>query len=63
MCNPVGENTIGKFPSVISENSGLSVKYTNHCIWGTTATPMHKMGYSLHDIAQVTNHKNLESLK
>ena len=37
--------------------------YTNHCICGTTATAMYKSGYSLHDIAQVTKHKNLESLK
>ena len=48
---------------IISKNSGLSTKYTNHCLRGTTATAMYKCGYSLHDIAQVTRHKNLESLK
>ena len=61
--SPVGENTIGKFMKEISTNAGLSVKYTNHCIRGTTATAMHRSGYSLHEIAQVTRHKNIESLK
>ena len=37
--------------------------YTNHCIRDMTATAMYKSGYSLHDIAQVTSYKNLESLK
>ena len=61
--NPVGKNTIAKFMSLISTNAGLSITYTNHCIRGTTATAMYKSGYSLHDIASVTKHKNLESLK
>ena len=60
---PVGENTIGKFMKDISEFSGLTTVYTNHCVRGTTATAMHRSGYSLHDIAQVTRHKNIESLK
>ena len=30
---------------------------------GAIATAMYISGYSLHDIAQVTRHKNLESLK
>ena len=59
----VSENTIGKFLKNICKNSGLTTVYTNHCLRGTTATAMHKNGYSLHDIAQVTCHKNLESLK
>ena len=60
--NPFGENTIGKIMSLISANAGLSVTCTNHCVRGTTATDIHRMGYSLHYIASVTNHKNLESL-
>ena len=47
----------------ICQNAGLTKIYTNHCIRGTTATAMHRSGYSLHDIAQVTHHKNIESLK
>ena len=47
----------------ISKNAGLSYIYTNHCIRGTTATAMHKSGYSLNEIAKVTRHKNIESLK
>ena len=61
--SPVGENTIAKFMKEISKNAGLSRIYTNHCIRGTTATAMHRSGYSLHDIAQVTRHKNIESIK
>ena len=60
---PVGENTIGQFLKKNSENAGLTTTYTNHCIRGMTATAMYKSGYSLHDIAQVTKHKNIESLK
>ena len=37
--------------------------YTNHQIRKTTATSMHKSGYSLEQIAHVTKHKNLDSLK
>ena len=47
----------------ISKNAWLSTIHTNHCLRGTTATAMHKSGYSLNDIAQVTCHKNIESLK
>ena len=61
--SPVGKNMIGKFLKQICENSGLTRIYSNHCIRGTTATAMHKSGYSLHDIPQITKHKNLESLK
>ena len=44
--SPVGENTIGKFLSEISKNSGLSITYTNHSIRGMTATAMHCSCYS-----------------
>ena len=57
--SPVGENTIAKFLKQICEFSGLKKVYTNHCIRGTTATAMYKSGYSLHNINQVTKHKNL----
>ena len=60
---PVGENTIAQFMKEISKAAGLSTIYTNHCIRGTTATAMHRAGYSLHEIANVTKHKNIESLK
>ena len=60
---PVGEGTIAKFLSKISKISGLSCSYTNHCIWGMTASYMKWAGYSLEEIAFVLKHKNLESLK
>ena len=41
-CQPVGEGTVRKFLSEISEASGLDYIYTNHCIWGMTVTGMKK---------------------
>ena len=61
--SPVGENTIGKFMKEICKKAKLKITYTNHCIRGTMATAMARSGYSLHNIAQVTCHKNIESLK
>ena len=47
----------------ISEKAHLSKIYTNHQIRKTTATGMHQEGFSLQEIAHVTKHKNLDSLK
>ena len=47
----------------ISENTKLSKIYTNHCIRKTTATGMYRQGYSLKEIANITKHKNLQSLE
>ena len=59
--SPVGINTIGNFLASISQASGLSCKYTNHCIRGTTATCMKRAGYSLTEVSSVIKHKNLVS--
>ena len=53
----------GNFMKEISKQAGLSFTYTNHCIRGTTASAMKRFGYALPDIAKVTGHQNLESLK
>ena len=60
---PVGKNTIGDFMKTISKNAELSKIYTNHCIRKTTATAMHCQGFDLKQIANVTKHKNLQSLE
>ena len=49
--------------AAISQKANLSKRYTNHKIKGTTATVMKNAGHSLDEIATVTHHKNLESLK
>ena len=61
--SPVGINTIGKFLSSISKSAGLSQIYTNYSIRGTTINGMKSCGYTLPEIASVTKHKNLESVK
>ena len=60
---PVRKNALGSLVKVISEKAKLSKIYTNHCIRKITATGMHKQGYSLKEIANVTKHKNLQSLE
>ncbi len=46
--------------SVLSE---LPTVYTNHCIRATTATAMARQGHSLNEIASVTGHRSLDSVK
>ena len=60
---PVGKNILGILMKVISENAKLSKIYTNHCIRKTTATGLRRQGFDLKDIANVTKHKNLQSLE
>ena len=47
----------------ISEKANLSRNYTNHQIRKTTATGLRKSGFTFEQIAHVTKHKNLDSLK
>ena len=59
----VGKNTLGTMMSDISTKANLSKNNTNHGIRKTTVTAMKRSGFSLQQIANVTKHKNLESLK
>ena len=61
MC--LGINSIGNLMKVISEKANLNKMYTNHCIRKITATGMKYKGFNLQEIANVTEHVNLESLK
>ena len=59
----LGKNTLGSLMKEISKQAGLSKIYTNHQIRKTTATGLHQSGFTLQEIANVTKHKNLDSLK
>ena len=59
----IGKNPLGDMMKQISKKAKLSRSYTNHQIRKTTVTGMHKEGFSLQEIANVTKHKNLDSLK
>ena len=59
----LGKNPLGDMMKTISKQAGLSKEYTNHQIRKTTATALARSGFSLKEIADVTKHKNLESLK
>ena len=59
----LGKNTLGDMMKTISKAAKLSRIYTNHQIRKTTATGMKRSGFSLEQIANVTKHKNLDSLK
>ena len=60
---PIGKNSLGQLMKEISKDAQLSREYTNHQIRKTTATGMHRSGFTLEEIANVTKHKNLDSLK
>ena len=47
----------------ISKAAGLSRIYTNHQVCKTTATGMRRSGFTLEQIALITKHKHLDSLK
>ena len=59
----IGKNPLGDMMKEISKKANLSRIYTNHQIRKTTAIGMHQEGFSLQEIAHVTKHKNLDSLK
>ena len=60
---PVGKNSLATMMKEISEHANLSRIYTNHCIQKMMATVLHRQGFDLNEIQNVTKHKNLDSLK
>ena len=46
----------------LSENAGLSMPYTNHCVRATSIVHMREAGIQDRQIASVTGHKNIQSL-
>ena len=60
---PIEKNSLGSMMATISKTASLSKQYTKHCIRKTTATGMKRQGFDLKEIANVTKHKNLQSLE
>ena len=60
---PIGKNSLADMMKDLSTDTELSRIYTNNCIHKTTATAMKRQGFDLNEIQNVTEHKNLDSLK
>jgi site-specific recombinase XerD len=60
---PIGKNTLASMMSTISNEAGLSVRYTNHCIMATVATGLKGSGVDNLSIMSVTGHRNVKSLE
>lgn len=58
----LGVNPIGKLMATISEEAGLSIRYTNHCIGATTVTSLRDAGVAPSDIVAITGHRSLASV-
>lgn len=62
-CNsPVGDNTLKTKMATISEEFGLSRRYTNHCIRSSAITCLNDADVEARHIATITKHKNLASI-
>ncbi|CAC5398334.1 unnamed protein product [Mytilus coruscus] len=56
---PIGKNKLASMMSRISEEAGLSIRYTNHCLRATVATGLKKSGVDDRAIMSVTGHRML----
>ena len=59
----VGKDALGKFMKIISNEARLSKIYTNHCVRVTVVSELHQQGFKNSEIAQITGHKNSESVE
>ncbi|CAC5391466.1 unnamed protein product [Mytilus coruscus] len=59
---PIGKNKLASMMSRISEEAGLSIRYTNHCLRATVATGLKREGVDDRAIMSVTGHRNVKSL-
>ena len=59
---PLGHNLLGQMMARISENAGLSRRYTNHCLRATCIKRLRKAGFSPQEVCAVSGHKNPASL-
>lgn len=59
----VGKDALGKFMKIISHEAQLSKIYTNHCVRVTVVSELHQQGFKNSEIAQITGHKNSESVE
>ena len=60
---PLGKNMLSQMMINISNQAGLSQKYTNHSVGVSTVTNLFQAGMSAEKICSITKHKNQESLK
>ena len=58
----IGEATLGAFMSSLSNSTGLSYRYTNHCVRVTGATNLTRANFTANQIMSVTGHKSVNSL-
>ncbi|CAC5421278.1 unnamed protein product [Mytilus coruscus] len=59
---PIVKNKLASMMSRISEEAGLSIRYTNHCLRATVATGLKREGVDDRAIMSVTGHRNVKSL-
>ncbi len=59
---PMGPTRIGEIMSKIAERAGLVGKYTNHSVRRTMCTQLYQKGVNPILIAQLSGHKNINSL-
>ncbi|CAC5415966.1 unnamed protein product [Mytilus coruscus] len=60
---PVGRNTLGNKMKDMSEQFGLSKKYTNHCLRTTAITLLDQDGFEARDIMAVSGHRSENSIR
>ena len=58
----LSHNVLSSMMRNLSENAGLSMPYTNHCVRATSIVHMREAGIQDRQIASVTGHKNIQSL-
>ena len=60
---PIGKNTLGNLMAKISEDCGLSRKYTSHCIRCTCITVLDEGGVETRHIIGLNSHKSESPVK
>ncbi|CAC5390097.1 unnamed protein product [Mytilus coruscus] len=60
--NQLAKNKLASMMSRISEEAGLSIRYTNHCLRATVATGLKRAGVDDRAVMSVTGHRNVKSL-
>ena len=60
---PLGQNTLATMMKAMSKSANLSLMHTNHCLRATSSTILAEAGVQDRDIAHVTGHKDVKSLK
>lgn len=59
----VGKNTLGKIMSNLSDDCGLSKRYTNHCIRSTCITALDDGGIETRHIMGLSGHKSESAVR